>query len=318
MSLIANDLRRQFRGAVQTDVSLRDISRWRIGGRADVLISPRSINELSEMRAWIQERELQSLVIGATSNLLFSDAGLRAIAIQIGRELSSTSIEERAVIAGPGVWVPGLARTVMLAGLTGIEHTCGIPGTLGGLVCMNGGSQRKGIGDHVSWVRSVDAAGTQILRQRADCGFAYRTSAFQLNNEVICEVGLTLEVTASQNAQRREMLEILGDRRRKFPNKMPNCGSVFVSNPAMYADYGPPGRVIENAGLKGLRMGDAQVSPLHANFIINLGNATAKDTLALIRHVRNKAYEATGYLMESEVRFVSPDGSILPTHNVEP
>lgn len=318
MSLIANDLRRQFRGAVQTDVSLRDISRWRIGGRADILISPRSLNELSEMRAWIHERDLQSLVIGATSNLLFSDDGLRAIAIQIGRGLSSTAIDGRAVVAGPGVWVPGLARTVLLAGLTGIEHTCGIPGTLGGLVCMNGGSQRKGIGDHVAWVRSVDAAGTQIIRQRADCAFAYRTSAFLFNNEVICEVGLTLEVTASQNAQRREMLEILGDRRRKFPNKMPNCGSVFVSNPAMYADYGPPGRVIENAGLKGLRMGDAQVSPIHANFVINLGNATAKDTLELIRHVRNKAYEATGYLMESEVRFVSPDGSILPAHNVEP
>jgi UDP-N-acetylmuramate dehydrogenase len=307
---IASELARLFPGAVQRDVPLAIISRWRIGGTADVMIAPRSIEELARLRGWLATRGVPSVVIGATTNLLFADEGLRAVAIRIGPEFSSLAIKKNHLRADAGVWVPGLARRAMAAGLGGIEHTCGIPGTLGGLICMNGGSQRKGIGTHVVSVISVDATGQLIERNKDECGFAYRTSVFQTRHEVIAQVELELEAGVDRAARRREMLDIMRSRRMKFPQKLPNCGSVFVSNPAMYEQYGPPGKVIEDQGLKGRAIGGAYVAPEHANFIINGGNATAADVLALIALVKNSVAHATGYSMAVEARYVTPSGSI--------
>lgn len=299
-------------GAVFRNVSLAGISRWRIGGVADILIRPRSAAELARLRAWFHDQGQPHLVIGATSNLLFSDAGLRVPCIQIGRDFAAVTVEGARIVAEPGAWVPGLARLAMQHGLSGIVHTCGVPGTIGGLVCMNGGTQRKGIGDHVESVASVAADGTLKRYGREACGFAYRTSVFQANGEIIAGVTLALDPGADRGALRREMLAILADRRRKFPQKLPNCGSVFVSNPAMYADYGPPGAVIEKLGFKGKQIGGALVSPLHANFIVNTGTASAADTLALIAEIRDTVHDRTGYLMDVEARYVSEDGTILP------
>ncbi|UNK42217.1 UDP-N-acetylmuramate dehydrogenase [Luteimonas sp. S4-F44] len=310
MKKAAVELARLFPGAVRCDVPLSSISRWRIGGNADILVSPRSIDELSHLRGWLYSCGLPSVVIGATSNLLFADEGLRAVVIQIGCGLSSVTIRGSRVNAEAGTWVPGLARRAMMAGLTGIEHTCGIPGTLGGLVCMNGGSQRKGIGSHVVSVVSVDVRGERVERNQQACGFAYRTSAFQSSDEIISSVELELEAGADHRVQRREMLDIMRSRRSKFPQKLPNCGSVFVSNPAMYAQYGPPGKVIEAQGLKGHTVGDAFVSHEHANFIINGGQARAADVLALIALVKDQVARATGYSMAVEARYVTPVGTI--------
>jgi len=304
------ELERLFPGAVQRDVPLSAISRWRIGGQADVMVTPRSTEELVHLRRWLDAQGVPSVVIGATSNLLFADEGLRAIAIRMGPAFSSLSIDGNRISADAGVWVPGLARRAMAAGLTGIEHTCGIPGTLGGLVCMNGGSQRQGIGTHVVSVASVDPAGRLIERSNAECHFAYRTSVFQYGDEVIARVVLALDADADREARRREMLGIMRSRRLKFPQKLPSCGSVFVSNPAMYAQYGPPGKVIEEQGLKGHTIGGAYVAPEHANFIINAGNATAAEVLALIALVKEAVFRATGYSMAVEARYVTPSGLI--------
>lgn len=310
LSTAAIELSRMFPGAVQCNVPLRSISRWRIGGHADLMVSPRSVNELARLRSWLHANGIPSVVIGATSNLLFADEGLRAVVIRIGEGLSSVSIQGTRISAEAGTWVPGLARRAMMAGLEGIEHTCGIPGTIGGLVCMNGGSQRKGIGTHVRSVISVDAEGGLTERNQAECGFAYRTSIYQSGSEVIASVELELAAGGERTSQRREMLEILRSRRSKFPQKLPNCGSVFVSNPAMYAQYGPPGQVIEDQGLKGHSIGGAYVAPEHANFIINDGSATAKDVLSLIALVKDTVASATGYHMAVEARYVSTSGMI--------
>lgn len=302
-------------GAVHRDVSLARISRWRIGGTADLVVRPRDIAELARLRAWLAAHDTPHVVIGATSNLLFDDAGLRVVCVQIGAAFAGLAVDGATVTAGPGVWVPGLARRAMQHGLDGIVHTCGIPGTLGGLVCMNGGSQRRGIGEVVDMVTSVDPAGAIRTRDAAACGFAYRRSVFQTNGEIIAEVRLALTPGADRGALRREMIAIMASRRRKFPQKLPNCGSVFVSNPAMYADYGPPGAVIETLGFKGRRIGDALVSPRHANFIVNAGAATARDTLALITEIRERVAAETGYRMEVEARFVDAQGRIAPAHH---
>lgn len=298
-------------GSVVRDVSLASISRWRIGGIADVIVRPRNIEELARLRAWLHAQGLAHVVIGATTNLLFADEGLRAVCVQIGGAFAPLSIAGCEITAGPGVWVPGLARRAMQAGLTGIEHTCGIPGTLGGLICMNGGSQRKGIGDVVVSVTSVDLEGNIHQRSCLDCGFAYRCSVFQDNNEIIAGAVMRLDYASDHWQIRREMLEILRSRRHKFPQRQPNCGSVFVSNPKMYINYGPPGAVIERLGFKGTQAGRAMVSPIHANFIVNLGGATAADVLSLVSIIKARVLASTGYEMRAEACFVTSSGKIM-------
>ncbi|MDD7971980.1 UDP-N-acetylmuramate dehydrogenase [Roseinatronobacter alkalisoli] len=302
-------------GGVARDVDLSAISQWRIGGRADLVLRPEDTVQVAALLRWFADRSIHPVVIGLTSNLLFDDTGLRAPCIQIGTRMAQTRIEGADVHAAAGVWVPGLARRLMLAGLGGGEHICGIPGTLGGLICMNGGSQRKGIGSAVVTVDSVDLDGT-IHQRRADaCGFAYRRSVFQTNGEIITACHLRL-ASRPRTEIRAEMRAILADRRHKFPRKEPNCGSVFKSNPAMYAEIGAPGAAIESLGFKGQRIGGALVSPRHANFIVNTGGARAQDVLTLIARIVEAVEVATGYRMEAEAIFVHADGRLQPADTV--
>lgn len=309
-------LEQAFPGAVLRDVSLAAVSRWRVGGTADIVVQPESVDQLCQLRALLTTQGIASTTIGATTNLLFADEGLRAVAIHIGEAFDTLSIDGPEISVGAGVWVPALARAAMQAGLSGIEHICGIPGTLGGLVCMNGGSQRRGIGEAIVEVTSVDAHGNVRTRNREECGFAYRRSVFQDADEIITGARLALDPPddrlAKRSGIRRAMIKIMSDRRQKFPHHTPNCGSVFVSNPAMYADHGPPGAVIERLGFKGTRRGGAEVSPLHANFIVNKDGARAADILSLITTIRTAVQEATGYEMAVEARYVRPDGVMVP------
>lgn len=302
-------------GGVTPDVDLSIMSQWRIGGKADVVIQPSTTGELVALRRWFSDRDINPVVIGLTSNLLFSDEGLRVPCIQITRRLSDVLTQGTKVTAEAGVWVPSLARQLMKSGLTGAEHTCGIPGTLGGLVCMNGGSQRKGIGTNVMRVESVNGKGEVIQRNGEECNFGYRKSIYQSKNEVITRVTLRFH-RRNVGVIRREMNGILSGRRRKFPRNKPNCGSVFKSNPAMYAEIGPPGVAIERLGLKGKRIGNALVAPEHANFILNSGGATASDVLALTRAISDAVTENTGFRMEAEARFVTASGEIVALDKV--
>ena len=302
-------------GGFERDVDLSAISRWRVGGRADLLLRPSSTAEVIGLMRWFSARNIHPVVIGLTTNLLFDDAGLRIPCIEIGRRMAHVTITETKIYAQAGAWVPGLARKLMQEGLGGGEHICGIPGALGGLIYMNGGSQRKGIGSNVVSVESVDGDGTFRQRLAKDCDFAYRHSVFQNSSEVITGASLCFYRRDRQDI-RAEMLEILADRRRKFPQKEPNCGSVFKSDPAMYEEVGPPGAVIERLGFKGKRVNDAQVSPKHANFIVNTGKAKAADVLALIHQIAAKVEAETGYCMDAECSYVSPDGHIQPANQL--
>lgn len=302
-------------GGVEQNVDLAAVSQWRIGGRAALMLSPSSTVQLAALRRFLHERDLPHVVIGHTSNLLFADEGLHVPCIRIGSKMSAIRFEGADVIAEAGAWVPGVAVSVMRQGLTGVEHICGIPGTLGGLVYMNGGSQRKGIGSAIVDVKSVLPDGAIVQRTAADCDFSYRHSVFHGNDEVISAVRLRL-VRGKRAAIHSEIRAILADRRRKFPRKEPNCGSVFKSNPAMYAEVGPPGAIIERLGFKGMRQGGAQVSPRHANFIVNTGKARAIDVLSLITRISDAVFDATGFRMEAEVRHVAPDGYMLPADQI--
>jgi len=288
---------------------------WQIGGTADLFVEPENPNQVAAVMRCVQAQQLPRVVIGQGTNLLFDDAGVRGLVMKIGARMDSIAITGTRIVAGGGAWVPQLARRAMGAGLSGLEHCIGIPGTLGGLVMMNGGSHRHGIGEHVVRVTIVDQDATIHQLSAAECQFDYRYSALQERGAVVVEV--ELECPRGSIADiRREMLLDLRERRRKFPRKQPNCGSVFLSTSAMHASVGPPGKIIEEAGLKGLRCGAAEVSTHHANFIVNLGGASSADVLRLIARIRSEIREQIGFDLHCEVRYVSPAGEICPADQV--
>lgn len=300
-------------GGVRFDVDLSTETRWKIGGRALAVVEPGSAAETAAVMRAMRDEPLPFVVVGETSNILFDSDGFDGVLMRIGQRMSHFRIEGTRVVAEAGVSVPTLARAVAEAGLTGMEHAAGIPGTLGGLVLMNGGSQRKGIGSVVQRVVCADENGELVTFTHDELGFAYRTSSLQGRRVAVVEVELELAV-AEAAAVVAEVEAILAERSQKFPLDLPNCGSTFLSDPAMYSIVGPPGKVIEQAGLKGLTRGDAQISELHANFIVNNGAATDEDVLYLIAVIRSTVTDRTGFTMDTEVRHLSADGVLRPAH----
>jgi DNA gyrase subunit B len=217
------------------------------------------------------------------------------------------------IIADAGVWVPLLVKLAASRGIAGIEHAAGIPGTLGGLIYMNGGSLQQSIGDTTKRIWALDENGKVVEMTRKECEFSYRSSVFQRKNLIILRAHLEGSLDEPNNIRRRA-IDILAERKHKFPLKQPNCGSVFTNNPEIYKAAGPPGKIIEEAGLKGLRIGGLMVSPVHANFIVNVGGGTSKDAFELVAKIRDIVYKRIGYWLECEVRYVTPEGGIAPLH----
>lgn len=297
------------------DVPLSGLGRWQIGGPADIVVTPHSMSSLRRAWATIARSGVRHVVIGDGTNLLFDDAGYRGIIVRIGRQLSGMAIEpDGTVVAEAGLWVPAFVRRLIAAGLSGAIHAVGIPGTLGGLIVMNGGSQRRGIGEHVLSVDVVDAEGGLRRIAGADLGFAYRRSLMQAPGQVVASARLRFE-PGDTAAMRREAIAIISARRAKFPRVRANCGSVFVSDPALYKQIGPPGAAIERVGLKGTAIGGAQISPEHANFIVNNGDARAQDVLRLVLLARQRVVAEAGVSMLAEVRYLPPEGLPIAAHD---
>lgn len=295
------------------NVRLAAYSWWGIGGDADWFIDVSSIEHLRESIALLKRLEMPFCIIGRGTNLLFDDAGYRGCVLRIGEGLSSCECRESTVLVEAGCWTPNVVWEVARHGLSGIEHAIGIPASFGGLICMNGGSQRRGIGENLTSVTALDQHGNLIVYSSKECGFSYRSSRFQdNNNEVIVSAELKLQHRPYAE-QRKELLGLLSSRRRKFPRKLPSCGSVFKSDPAMYDLYGPPGQLIEKLGYKGVSLGSIQVSPLHANFIVNNGEGASHDVLALVSRIYESALEETGYELHCEFKYLHPtQGFISP------
>lgn len=288
---------------------LRNHCTWRIGGPADFLVEPTSWEQVSLVVRYASENGIPTIVIGKGSNLLFDDAGFRGIVVKIGRKLSRLTIRGTTVYAESGISASRLARAAGLAGLAGLEHIVGIPGTLGGLVIMNGGSMRKCIGDSIVEVQTMDRKGHMRTFRREDSRLAYRQSRFQDGEYTITEATIEL-VSTSRDVVMAEMVRILRDRRKKFPSTLPSCGSVFKSDPQLYESFGPPGKIIESLGLKGLRMGGAMIDMKHANFIVNLSSATAADVLTLVAKIRELMREHLGIAVPCEVEYVASTGRV--------
>lgn len=290
-------------------------SSWKIGGPADIFIEPYNIEQISNILQYAKSENIPLVVIGNATNLLFCDDGVRGIVMRLGEKFSKVQVDDTHVHAEAGTSVPTLAKTVGALGLTGLEHTVGIPATLGGLVYMNGGSQGKCIGDHVRRVSAIDRSKGLINLSREECCFSYRHSSLQGTDQIVCTIDLELDYGDPDQIS-HEMQKIREIRQKKFPLDLPSCGSVFASSPSLQAEYAPPGKLVEDAGLKGFRIGNAQVSEYHANFIVNLGSAKAQDIISLVRHIRGVVHGHIGAWLETEARYIESNGKIVRLHEV--
>lgn len=294
-------------------VDLSRVSRWKIGGLADLIVYPQNHTQVRQLIRLFGENHQNYAVIGSTSNILFSDDGVSVPIVQIGRNMKSVEFgSDHTVTAEAGIWVPELCLRLMHKNCSGLEHAVGIPGSFGGLVYMNGGSLRKNIGSSIVSVVSINQNGELIVRARDECEFGYRTSIYQNNAEIILSATMSVMQGSDKRSMRLEMLEILKSRREKFPLKAPNCGSVFKSDPVMYRSIGAPGQVIEKLGFKGFQIGGAKVSKNHANFIVNTGNATARDVLEIVRLVKNRVFQETEFSMNAEPMYLDSMGNFSP------
>jgi UDP-N-acetylmuramate dehydrogenase len=298
-------------GDISLNVPLSTITRWKVGGSAALIVTPLSGSEVPGLVRALVKHDIPYIVVGDASNLLFDSDGLNAVVLRVGRNMSRVEVSGLCIRAEAGAWVPCVARTAGGRGLAGLEHTVGIPGTIGGLVYMNGGSQRKGIGSNTSSVDVCTRHGDYLTLTHEELDFAYRTSSLQGAGLIVLTVELLLS-RADPVELRREMIDIMRDRRKKFPKQWPNCGSVFLSDPAMYASIGPPGHAIEVCGLRGRTIGGAAIAPEHGNFILNIGSAQSDDILALIYLAQSTVEDRTGFRMKAEVRYVSTSGTMQP------
>lgn len=298
-------LSRPLGGLPRTEL-LRDLTTWRIGGPAAVLDAP-GPGVLADALGAAGEAGLPVFVLGRGSNLLAPDEGWGGLVIRLCGAFSEVRWLRTdggwTVEAGAAARLPGLSGAACMRGASGLAFAAGIPGSLGGAVYMNAGAHGSSISALAREVTTLSGSGEARV-PAAECGFGYRTSAFAGSGTVVTGVVLSLG-PGDPAALRAEASAILRRRRETLPLDLPNAGSVFRR-----CGEAPPGRLIEECGLKGLSRGGAQVSRRHANFIVNTGAATAADVGCLVEIVRSEVERMTGVgLVEEIVRLGGAGGS---------
>lgn len=284
---------------IRENEPMRNHTTWRIGGPADRLVQPESVEELRQAIQAARESGAPYYVIGGGSNLLVSDEGITGTVIQLGGSLTGLAITDHTIVAEAGVPLPFLARKAAEYGLSGLEFAAGIPGSVGGAVFMNAGAYQGQISNVIEQVTCCDDSGQLITLEAADCAFSYRNSRFKQSRELVI-VSVKMRLTPGKKEDILEQMQKnTASRNAKQPVEYPNAGSIFKNPPGDAA-----GRLIELAGAKGWRQGDAQVSEKHSNFIVNTGNATSRDVLLLVERVKQAVYAETGVLLEEEILYL--------------
>jgi len=283
------------RGVVSFNAPLKDYTSFRIGGPADVLVEPIDVDDVARVVRQTKAQRLPLFVVGGT-NLLIRDKGIRGVVVHLGK-LRAIREEPGAVLyAEGGVGMPTLIGYAIRHSLAGLEWAAGIPGTVAGCVVMNAGTRLGEMKDSVKAVRLVNRKGEIVDIPASEIPFAYRRATLPVG----IVVGVWVQLKAGVRAEVEKVVkDYLHYRRDTQPLTLPSAGCVF-KNPSKDS----AGRVIDLAGLKGAQVGDAQVSDKHANFIVNQGQASAKDVLALIRKVRAAVARRTGVKLELELKVV--------------
>ena len=284
-------------GCVRENVTLAPYTTMRTGGPAALFAEPRNAQQLAHVHQWAQEKGLPLLILGNGSNLLIADSGFDGLVIHLGRALSEVSVFANTLTAQAGASLAAAARAAAQASLTGLEFAAGIPGSIGGAVCMNAGAYGGEIAQVIVSARVLTPEGVRTV-SKDELSLGYRSSAVMQNGWVVLEATFEL-APGGPDEIKATMADLAARRREKQPLQYPSCGSFFKRPVGYYA-----GALIEQAGLKGYRVGDAQVSEMHAGFVINRGGATCADVRALIGEVQRRVQERAGVLLEPEVKFV--------------
>ncbi|MGH7594359.1 MAG: UDP-N-acetylmuramate dehydrogenase [Gemmatimonadales bacterium] len=301
-------LRSHVRGSVREDESLSRWSTYRIGGPATVLL-PSSAEDVAAALRRCSAVGVPWFALGLGSNLLFPDEGLTALVIRLGKGLDHITQRNDEWVLGAGIPAPLAAKRTAAAGWGGIHKMVGVPGSVGGGIVMNAGCHGAEWRDVVKSIHTVDAQGHDHLVAAAQAGFSYRRS--DLGHVVVLSTTVALHQDAAVRLE-EETESLYRWRKEGTPFNQPCCGSVF-KNPALPPDHDASGfctsgQFIEATGLKGLQVGGAEVSPMHGNYIVNTGGATAASVVELMRAVRTRVHDKWGVTLEPEVKLIGADG----------
>ncbi|MGH7815309.1 MAG: UDP-N-acetylmuramate dehydrogenase [Candidatus Binataceae bacterium] len=297
MSALESELRAGFGERLKVAMPLREMTSFRIGGPADLFVTVENEAELMRAKAAASRADVRCFCLGAGTNLLVSDRGVRGLVIRLGGGFKRIEIDGANVTAGAAAQFGGLVEAAVERGLEGLEFGEGIPGTVGGGLVMNAGAFGGEIAKVVTLVHGVTAEGAARALTKDEVKFAYRRTELP-PDFTISRVDFTL-VRGDRDKLRARVDELHAKRIARQPNGVPNAGSIFKNPPGNFA-----GRLLEGAGLKGRRVGGAAFSDRHANFIVNLGAARAGEVRELIEMARQLVKEQSGILLEPEVRLV--------------
>ena len=277
---------------------MKDHTTFRIGGLADYLILPASMEDVAFVFQCLKRHDIPFVILGNGSNVLVLDKGIRGAVIKFNSPISAIRKKKNTLTAGAGALLRDVSEFAAENNLSGMEFACGIPGSIGGAVFMNAGAYDGEMKTIVSAVRAISPKGEIVQFAANELDFGYRHSIFQENGCAICEVDLTL--TPGNAEEIKEKIAGFTERREsKQPLEIPSAGSTFKRPEGHYA-----GTLIEQTGLKGFTVGGAQVSDKHAGFVVNAGDATAKDVLELIRQVQDRVFEKHHVKLFPEVRIL--------------
>ena len=280
-------------------ILLSNFTTYRIGGPAEWFAEPRTSEEINELIIWAQKNKIKCNILGAGSNLLVNDKGVKGLTICM-RKFTGSKINSNTGIIEVfgGETIPSVARYAAKAGLHGLEWSIGIPGSIGGAITMNAGAQGGCISDNLLSIKVMPINGKKSFTlKKNDLEFSYRNSLLQQEELIVLSACFKLEPgheTKKINAITNKNLHL---RTHTQPYNLPSCGSVFRNPERIKA-----GQMIEQLGLKGLRIGGAEISTIHANFIVNIDHASSKDIEDLISITQKKAMDTYGVVLKSEVK----------------
>ena len=278
------------------DEPMKKHTTFRIGGPADYFIVPTEIEEIRAVVSLCEEMGMPYYVIGNGSNLLVADKGFRGVILQIYKAMNQVKIEGNVITAQAGASLAQIAKEALEHALTGFEFAAGIPGTLGGAVRMNAGAYGGEIKDILTKATVLTKEGEVVELSKEELEFGYRTSIIERTGQIVLKAEIELSP-----GKREEIKAVMDDLRKKRvskqPLEFPSAGSTFKRPEGYFA-----GKLIQDAGLKGFRIGGAQVSEKHSGFVINTGNATAADVMELMRQINEKVTARFGVSLEPEVR----------------
>lgn len=281
---------------VLIDEPMKKHTTFRVGGNADYFVMPRTIEEVKQILLFCKKENLPYYILGNGSNLLVGDKGYRGVIIQIYKEMNAITVNEDRICAQAGALLSKVGSVALEAGLTGFEFAAGIPGTVGGAVVMNAGAYGGEMKDILAYATVLTEDGDVLRLSNQELELGYRTSIIARKNYIVLEAEYQLR-DGDKAEIRAKMDDLKLQRVTKQPLEYASAGSTFKRPTGYFA-----GKLIQDVGLRGFRVGGAQVSEKHCGFVINRGDATAADIMELMKQVSEKVYQEFGVTLEPEVK----------------